>query len=137
MKPSDVAKEKNSEGKTALHIACQCGVHINIIEELLRAYSVAASEIDNIGRTPLHLACKMGADANLLVVKRLIKVRPDTLGIRDKDGQTPLDVALNVGASQEVIDALKMPRRGGRRRNKKTNKKRKNKKKMSRKVVKN
>ena len=46
----------NSQGKTALHIACRHG-HIDIVRVLVEVYGCSPKAVDNAGGTPFHDAC--------------------------------------------------------------------------------
>ena len=68
------ALAKDSDGRTALHLACMEGHYdvnsrVIIVEALLRAGAEVNAE-DNEGYTPLHMAC---ANAYLDVIRVLLK----------------------------------------------------------------
>jgi len=57
------------------------------------------------GTTPLHWLAYHNAPQH--VVKFIAKLAPSTLNVQDKDGNTPLDIAIMYGAPSDVIKYLK------------------------------
>jgi len=73
-----------------------------MIRELLR-YKAPFDAVDNYGNTPLHLACQSGSlDAVIALLKPEMR---STLRMENRDGQTPLHIAVLVG-TREIVREL-------------------------------
>ena len=90
--PSHLVKEKDKEGATALHVACQKDQH-EIIEFLLEKEADISAR-KNDGMTPVHVAAEYGC----LDVMRVFLKKPDfNIDIKDTYNQTPLHFATEYG----------------------------------------
>jgi ankyrin repeat protein len=94
----------NTDGETALHMACQTGLcqettaeRQKIVEHLIRKGALINAQ-DNSGKTPLHYAASNDA---LLLVKCLVYNNAD-INVQNKNGQTPLHLAQEA----DVVDFL-------------------------------
>ena len=99
--PEALVREKDKEGETALHLACQKD-QPNVVEFLLsKGANVFAHKND--GMTPVHIASKHGC---IGVMNSLLK-HDDTIDVNAIDGykQTPLHFAAEYG-KVEMIQLL-------------------------------
>jgi len=86
--PENVAHQ-NSDGETALHIACNCsspGVQL----ELIKSSPQAVSLRDKYGETPLHYAARNGA--SFLVLQSMLEVAPKVVGWNNHKGNSPFEL---------------------------------------------
>ncbi|XP_051171211.1 ankyrin repeat domain-containing protein 27-like [Leptopilina boulardi] len=80
----------NSQGQTALHIACDNG-HVEIVQLLLDA-GANVNVINKIqGQTPLHLAC---LNNHTKVIKLLLNCGNCNINAKDNFGDTPLHLMI-------------------------------------------
>lgn len=90
------AEARTTDGRTALHFACEAGSEPTV-KELLRAARRAIEARDDDGRSPLHSAC---AAASSACVRALVTSGADKFA-KDAFGRTPLDVVLLAPASRD------------------------------------
>lgn len=64
-----------------------------ILLEKCKEIGMDVNTVDHLGRTPLHYACQQGYENGVTTLIRCYGARPD---IADKQGQTPLDIALKL-----------------------------------------
>jgi ankyrin repeat protein len=81
-------EEKNSQGQTLLHLACQNG-HLHIVNFLL-GYGVQASTPNQEKEHPIHLAARFG---HVFIVERLLEYGVE-VNARGAYGRTPLHIAV-------------------------------------------
>ena len=80
----------NKEGKSLLHIACDCK-HKSIIKEILKEESVDITMHEHSEMmTPLHLACENNLPS---IVQLILNKNPQTVNQYTREGNTPLHVA--------------------------------------------
>ena len=82
----------------ALHYACGNQADESVIRLLLNTFPKAASIPDPRGMLPLHYTACWGPSSTALsqgVLNLLIKAHPAALTIRDHDGNTPHDLAMD------------------------------------------
>ena len=98
---------KDSEGRTPLHTACQCGqtkvvkIHIQSLKLLIEAADTNLLEItDANGNTPLHLACVGGSIA---VVQLLVDHGASITAVNSK-GETPVHTT----AQHKSVEIVKL-----------------------------
>ena len=94
-----------------LHVACQTGASVEVIQRLLDRYPDGARTRDSLGRLGLHYACSHSAPVEVVVA--LLNVFSGGAAIVDKNGWLPLHVACRVGESPEVINELLKAYPGG------------------------
>ena len=109
---SDAAKCVDDQGMYALHYACGNQADESVIRLLLNAFSKAASIPDPRGMLPLHYTACWGPSSTALaqgVLTLLIKAYPAALNIRDHDGNTPVDLAMEGDYPEKyaVVDTLR------------------------------
>ncbi|KAG6570418.1 Ankyrin repeat domain-containing protein 2A, partial [Cucurbita argyrosperma subsp. sororia] len=90
---------KDSEGRTALHMAAANG-HLSIVEFLI-SKGVDVNALNAEKNTPLHWACLNG---HIEVVKKLI-LSGANVSLLNSHEKTPMDEALTRG-KMDVIDAI-------------------------------
>jgi Ankyrin repeats (3 copies) len=116
------------EGRTALHVAAGFGCDSAVIKLLLEGDGrIQASVLDNLSRTPLHWACfnpsglnkdgtgnPTSADLNSMLdtMALLLESYPEAIGMPDKKGRKPLDLAKRHRADAAVIELLEGAQRG-------------------------
>ena len=94
--PSHLIKEKDKEGATALHIACQKDQH-EIVEFLLEKKADISAR-KNDGMTPVHVAAEYGC---LEVMEVFLKKPGFNIDIiKDTYSQTPLHFATEYGETK-------------------------------------
>lgn len=94
----DAAKCVDDQGMYALHYACGNQAEESVIKRLLIAYAKAAAIPDPRGMLPLHYMACWGPSPSSNsegVLRELIQAHPLALTIRDFDGNTPLDLAID------------------------------------------
>lgn len=106
----------DSQGWTPLHVAVTYGCSQCVLECLLYDhYGASMATIqDACGRYPLHWACLGPLDhrggsrkrGQLTIVSHVLHAFPKAAYIRDKDGNTPLDLARAHRASSRVVNLL-------------------------------
>ena len=95
---SDAAKCVDDQGMYALHYACGNQADESVVRLLLNTFIKAASIPDPRGMLPLHYTACWGPSSTALaqgVLNLLIQAYPAALTIRDHDGNTPLDLAMD------------------------------------------
>jgi len=99
----------NIDGDIPLHVAAWGGVgYENICNVLIDAHAIGASVPNSSGGLPMHMAC-CKENASSVIVKRLMEVhkRLDIDITRlDRNGNSPLHVAIKTKASHEVVSEL-------------------------------
>ncbi|KAG0530871.1 hypothetical protein BDA96_05G224400 [Sorghum bicolor] len=105
--PRTTMYRKDSGGLSALHVAARMG-HGGIVADMLRSCLDAMEVRDDAGRTFLHTAARENRRS---VVSVAIKIkntlqRDDLLDAQDRDGNTPLHLAVAAGAHSVVKDLL-------------------------------
>lgn len=90
--------------ETPLHVAVLRG-HLEFTRALLSHNPKLATESDSLGRLPLHIAATKG---HVEITRALLRVGPAGVSCvaRDKDGMTPIHVAIAKGARVEVVREL-------------------------------
>jgi len=98
------AKEVDDEQTLiALHKACGNKSDVQVIKYLVVKHPLgAAAKID--GNLPLHTACMKRAKSD--VIEALLDAHPEGTGERNSKFKLPIHVALECGASLEVIKLL-------------------------------
>lgn len=96
------ASIKNGLGMTALHLAAESGAEPAVIEVLLDR-NISIEETDYDGRTPLHVAAAHNDEP--AIVRTLLENGADR-DAQTNDGKTPYDLAVERGASAEILNLL-------------------------------
>ncbi|KAK2788475.1 hypothetical protein FQN53_003621 [Emmonsiellopsis sp. PD_33] len=85
---------QDHDGWTSLHWAAKCG-HAEVVKLLLDTGKADPTCQNRPGRTALGIAAIFGHEG---VVKLLLdNCKPDDINIKDKSGETPLDIAVSRG----------------------------------------
>jgi len=101
------AREKDNNGRVALHYACKDPVGgESSTRLLLRAYPEGAMVADDSGFLPLHVACRYGT--SLSVIRMLIRAAPESMLRKTKKGSTPMVCAKTSkgGLGEEIVGIL-------------------------------
>jgi uncharacterized protein YceH (UPF0502 family) len=99
-----IMAQRNSQGETLLHLACQSGC-FSIVKFFLRDVKVSALVLDQHGRSPLHSLCMAIMNMNcsndvvndtpkfnhLETMRILLQEKPTLILFKDKQGKTPLE----------------------------------------------
>lgn len=80
------------KGKKALHVACEAGAPLEVIEMLVKAAPSSIEWHDDSGWLPLHYATHHKVSDEVL--QYLIDRFPDALKIQDKNGRNPVHYAV-------------------------------------------
>ena len=103
----EVLLKTNKFGETPLHVALRAEVHDDAVIKLLIDDAGQALHMKDFlkGNFPAHVAATHGC--SVCVAKRLFHHNPLALQEKNKDGMTPLDLALVTGkCSEEVLGLL-------------------------------
>jgi len=99
----------NIDGDLPLHVSSWGGVgYEDICNTLMNTYSNAVKTPNNSGGLPLHMAC-CKENASAVIVKRLIDLHKNmdiSITHLDKNGNSPLHVAIKTKAPHEIIEEL-------------------------------
>lgn len=103
--PRTVYRKDRSGGLSALHVAARMG-HDRVVRELVRSCPDAAELRDDGDRTFLHAAAmeKRSSVVSLAAGDSMLRVLLDA---RDRDGNTPLHLAVVAGAPKVVETLLR------------------------------
>lgn len=74
--------------KLPLHLACQMNTPVEVMEELLRSYPLAAFYKGNGDSLPIHFACANGLSVD--VIELLLRAHPLSVYEKDIDGNDPI-----------------------------------------------
>lgn len=92
-------------GRSPLHIACIHERSPGIVDLLLKVDEDRVSLKDSGGNLPLHYAvsgaCRLRDEAHLDVVTSLMGCAPDTVKIRNIEGNSPLDIARSLDRAKD------------------------------------
>ncbi|KAF8391955.1 hypothetical protein HHK36_022295 [Tetracentron sinense] len=94
-KKSELIKEKDLYGRTALHYAAsyhKYGQKCDVVKLLLEIDSSVAYIQDNDGRSPLHFAAGKGDNG---VTEEIIRCYPDAVDLVDKRGQNAIHYCIS------------------------------------------
>eukprot|EP00568_Trieres_chinensis_P000175 CAMPEP_0183305550 /NCGR_PEP_ID=MMETSP0160_2-20130417/10252_1 /TAXON_ID=2839 ORGANISM="Odontella Sinensis, Strain Grunow 1884" /NCGR_SAMPLE_ID=MMETSP0160_2 /ASSEMBLY_ACC=CAM_ASM_000250 /LENGTH=362 /DNA_ID=CAMNT_0025468761 /DNA_START=44 /DNA_END=1132 /DNA_ORIENTATION=+ len=78
-------------GELPLHLACEGGAQLKVIEAMIKAHPSGVSTRDLRGRLPIHAACISGT--TVPVLEELLRILPESAEMRDSGGRTPLQHA--------------------------------------------
>lgn len=92
--------ERDSKGRTPLHVAVRNGCCREIISSL--TIKKAAKSKDKNGRVPLHYA--VSGKLSNEIIKSLLRAAPAAVNEEDETGSTPLELAGKVDA--KIVDLL-------------------------------
>ncbi|CAD6257889.1 unnamed protein product [Miscanthus lutarioriparius] len=104
--PSSTVYKKDSGGLSALHVAARMGHH-RVVEDMLGSCPDAAELRDGSGGTFVHAAARetrSSAVVSLAIRSPMLRGR-GLLDAQDRDGNTPLHLAVAAG-STDVVEAL-------------------------------
>lgn len=95
------------DGYTPLHLACENGVSVATLKALLQVNpeKTGIAPTTSKEHTPLHLACQ-SSRGNHAVITALVEACPEAVEYLDYEGQLPLHLAVNSGASKETVELL-------------------------------
>ena len=99
----ELARKKDAENNTALHVACDNGLPIRGIECLYSAYPDALTMFNDEGASPFHLACSQGESIENL--QFLQSKLPIGLVTANEKGDVPLHW-IDEKATEELIKYL-------------------------------
>lgn len=103
----EAAALQDSQGSTPLHLAASTkSPDLEVIEDLTEVCPDAVVQQDNkSGSTPLHLVLQ-DKKCQVDIVKDLIASNHRCMKVEDKEGRTPLHVAVETGASLKIFKAM-------------------------------
>ena len=96
------------DGWLPLHTACWADAPVDVILNLLRGNSAAATTPEKDGWLPLHLACK-STEWPAGVIHQLVTAAPAACAVATNDGSLPLHIACRAGAPPSVVGQLLAP----------------------------
>lgn len=108
----DCIKERDFCGNSALHVACDGGCGLEVVEHLLERNADMGKWVNNDGRSALHVSAAPSCQSeerhasNLGVVASVFLSRPVNVVRTDRDGRTPLMLARLARSSPAVISFL-------------------------------
>ena len=90
----EAAKQPDSEGKCALHWACEYRCSKPKVQLLVDAAPSVLRHVDNYGRLPLHWECSIVSDRKekMSVVSYLVEEYPEAVNVTDSDARNPLQM---------------------------------------------
>ena len=88
----------NTDGESALHIACKCG-HLKDVEVLLNDSECDLNIQNSYGDTPLHIAIKY---TQYDTIVQLLSYKECNPNVQNKEGDTPLHVAVQVNMTAAI-----------------------------------
>lgn len=103
--PEILLKKDGSEGSGSLSVALTVKSDPSIIMMLLRCNIESIKVADRRGNYPLHIAANYGAPFN--IVRKLYKIYPKALEMRNFHAESPLDIAQrSTRCSEQVMNFL-------------------------------
>jgi len=94
--------EEDEKGRRAIHWCCVGVAPLDVFKHILELGGKEALTKDVGGRVPLHLACNHKVPLNL--IRLILDVSGfEDISIRDYEDNSPLDIAIMVGAPLDVI----------------------------------
>ncbi|CAD6255836.1 unnamed protein product [Miscanthus lutarioriparius] len=103
--PTRTMYKKDSGGQSALHVAARMG-HAGIVVEMVRRCPDAIELRDDDGRTFVHTAAREKR-SNVVALATTTAFQRGHLDTQDRDGNTPLHLAVAAGAHSVVKDLLR------------------------------
>ena len=101
----EVAKEKDGDQRTPLHVALRRNCSVEVIDLILKAWPEVAKEKDHEGITPLHVALEKKCSVE--AIDLLLKAWPEAVMEGDyTSNMSPPHMALRRDYSVEVIDLV-------------------------------
>jgi ankyrin repeat protein len=101
---SPVNMKERGTGSTPLHAAAESGC-VSVVEILLEA-SANPATTDDSGETPLQRVAKKGLEASVDVALALLRHGADPSYVSEKDGRSLLHIAVDAGASLQLVSVL-------------------------------
>lgn len=95
--------EVTTDGRTVLHTAASFPAAVDV---LLQARPELVQRTDKKGWTPIHQAAHEGCGK---AVRAMLKVWPEGIHVKTKDGKTPLALAMKSQWNEDSITACKPP----------------------------
>lgn len=116
---SNAAHMKDSNGKLPLHVACEYGASVKVIETLLDEYTSAAMISDKEGKLPIHHLCESyirnsssliteddAIDDFLAILRILLYRSANSLLKVDANGMSALEHAIVANSEYDIVYAL-------------------------------
>jgi hypothetical protein len=111
-----IMAQRNSQGETLLHLACQSGC-FSIVKFFLRDVKVSTLVLDQHGRSPFHSLCMAMMNINcsddvvndttkcnyLETMRILLQEKPTLVLFKDKQGKTPLEYIRQLSPKSMMI----------------------------------
>jgi hypothetical protein len=91
---------QENDGRTPLHLACLIGAPDKLVLNLLILERRAVRLHDQEGQLVLHAAIQSGRNA--LVLDKLIKAHPNALKQKDKQGRSPIGLAVELAKAEQI-----------------------------------
>lgn len=95
-RPDAVYHQEHKHQRMALHVACACGLSLQIVKYLHQQFKDATKHASSGGMLPLHLACA-SSDCDYSVLTYLLAAYPQAIEERDGKGLTAVDYATSSG----------------------------------------
>ncbi|OQR81834.1 hypothetical protein THRCLA_11364 [Thraustotheca clavata] len=101
------AQTCDSYGMLPLHWAStEANVPIDLLHTLLKAYPIGVKTTNKANLLPLHIAIR--AHVSLNWIQGLLDAYPQSVWIETNMGLTPMGLSVQVGASEEILHALRL-----------------------------
>jgi Ankyrin repeats (3 copies) len=90
-----------------LHMLCALRASVSCVKACYKLFTAAIEDMEssNLG-SPLHFSCAFAGNDSVDVVRYLAKKRPEALLLQNKDGYTPLHLAVHSTSCEDVVSLL-------------------------------
>eukprot|EP01041_Mallomonas_annulata_P006394 gene6394-12932_t len=101
-----MSRAESIDGRLPLHKAVKYANKVAVVNDLLESYPQGVIKRTSSGRTPLHDACYNPTSEMPRILDMILKAAPDSVEIRDHDGNLPLHILIKTGRCNTCIDIL-------------------------------
>lgn len=114
-----MTSQRDNFGKLPLHVACESGASVDVVEVLLSEYESACMIADDDGKLPIHHLCENYvrnsdpalsldevADDFLMILELMLQSSSNSLLKLDKNGFSPLEHAIEANLDFDLVYSL-------------------------------